>query len=299
MVRASPPASRLARVRRTLAIAAAAPLLWAAPAQAWGDEGHRVVALIAESLLTPSARAGIKTILDADNDGMTEPDFASRATWADKLRTKIPSTGPWHYANLNVYRPDVAAACRHEGGCILTTINSSIRVLSDHRITGVRQAFALKMLVHLIGDLHQPLHVADAGDGGGNCELIVPKKASRFSFGSFGSISLHHYWDTEVVEQIDGSAPRLAATLTQSLTKADAAAWSRGVPQSWAGETFIVARDHAYRYGGLLTCDKAAKPTELTAAYQSSAQSIAKVQLTKAGVRLAGILNSLFPAARR
>jgi hypothetical protein len=89
------------------------------PATAWGDEGHKVIALIADHYLDPAVRSKVMTLLAADTDTLTAHDIASEATWADKYRdsdrstTKIryEATWRWHFVDSELKQPDVAAAC--------------------------------------------------------------------------------------------------------------------------------------------------------------------------------------------
>ena len=95
------------------AAATAALVSSAGPATAWGDEGHKVVALIAWQMMTSAAKVAVNAILANDHDTLTPPDFASRATWADKFREtpRGSTTAPWHYVNLEISRPELARAC--------------------------------------------------------------------------------------------------------------------------------------------------------------------------------------------
>jgi hypothetical protein len=90
-----------------------------APARAWGDEGHRILALVAYRHLTPDVRAKVDQILDADTDPLTASDIASRATWADKFRDsdrhtsqrRYRLTREWHFVDVELDEPDLTAAC--------------------------------------------------------------------------------------------------------------------------------------------------------------------------------------------
>jgi len=90
---------------------AAALLGSAGPALAWGDLGHKVTALIAYRHLTPKARTTLDALLATDNDPLTPPDFASRATWADKYRNGHRETAAWHFVDVEIDHPDLQSAC--------------------------------------------------------------------------------------------------------------------------------------------------------------------------------------------
>ena len=92
-------------------LAACALLAAANPANAWGDLGHKVTALIAYRHLTPAAKVKVDAMLAGDADTLTAPDFASRATWADKYRNSHRETAAWHYVNVEIDHPDLESAC--------------------------------------------------------------------------------------------------------------------------------------------------------------------------------------------
>src|ERR1700722_3201475 len=90
---------------------ACALLAAANPANAWGDLGHKVTALIAYRHLTPAAKIKVDAMLAGDADTLTAPDFASRATWADKYRNDHRETAAWHYVDIEIDHPDLESAC--------------------------------------------------------------------------------------------------------------------------------------------------------------------------------------------
>jgi hypothetical protein len=163
------------------AVAALAASLGSAhPAFAWGDEGHQVVALIAWSYLAAPVRARVNQILAADGDGVgVGPSaMAAAATWADRFRSADRRTAGWHYTDLEVGAPDFGRACDTARSCAPDKAAAFATVLADRAQTPADQAFALKMVLHLVGDLHQPLHSATAeisgrSDAGGNCERVM------------------------------------------------------------------------------------------------------------------------------
>jgi hypothetical protein len=271
------------------------------PAQAWGDEGHEVVALIAEHYLQPAVKDKVFALLAADTGTLTAHDLASEATWADRFRdsdrntTKVDynRTRNWHFVDTEIAAPDFDAACfKHpplppgtpasQGAaqeCAADKIVQFAAELAAPATSAKERLMALQFVLHFVGDLHQPLHASDDHDSGGNAKLA--KTASR------PQGTLHHYWDTEFVTPLGPSAAAIAAKLIAGITPADKAAWKTGTPAAWAMETFAVARDTAY---GALP-----KPTdgvyELGTAYQQKAEAAVALQLQKAGVRLAATLN--------
>jgi S1/P1 Nuclease len=137
--------------------------------------------------------------------------------------------------------------------------------------------------LHFVGDLHQPLHASDDQDEGGNTKKVT---ATGHKAGN-----LHHYWDTEFVQAL-GSDPAIAsATLIAAITPAHVKAWAKGTPTKWAMEAFHLAQKEAYRplptpNSGVYT---------LSATYVSGAESAVREQLSRAGVRLATLLNAALP----
>jgi hypothetical protein len=285
------------RVRRSTVLLVAAAVLCASSAHAWGDLGHRVTALIAYRHLTEGARSALDTMLAGDPDTLTEPDFASRAIWADKYRNYHRETAAWHFVDIEIDHPDLRAACygfpqltAHQTAaegpaedCIVNKIDEFAAELSNPRTPPAERLLALKFLIHFVGDLHQPLHSADHFDRGGNCVFLSPSPPA-------GETNLHAYWDIGTVDSLGSSADQIAAKLDARLTPDDLKAWSAGTPQSWAMESFDLARRDAYALSSLPTC-RAHGSVDLPAAYQAEAKKDAAEQLLKAGIRMAGLLN--------
>ena len=268
----------------------------AGPAAAWGDLGHEVTALIAYRHLTPTARAKLDGLLTSDADSLTAPDFASRATWADKYRNGHRETSEWHFVDLEIDRPDLAKACsgfpRLMPGqvasagpakdCVIDKIEAFDAELRSPATAPAERLLALKFLVHFVGDLHQPLHASDHNDHGGNCIGLAPALD--------GKDNLHASWDTAVVEAMGGSASDIAARLNAQIAPADLTAWGRGDARSWAMESFSLSRRGAYALPSRPKCVDHAF-IALAAAYQATAKADAAIQLEKAGVRIAAVLN--------
>ena len=271
-------------------------LLQPGQASAWGDEGHAVIALIAWHYLTPKTRAEVTALLAHDASQLTPAtDIAAEATWADKIRTRNPATREWHFVNLELEGPDEDAACFHHpplprglaasGGpahaCIIDKIGQFRRELQDTSTRPQERLLALQFLLHLVGDLHQPLHAADNHDRGGN---DVPVKA-----GSNAPGNLHQYWDTVVVEQLGIDSRGLAARLTTRISARQRRRISLGSPADWAMESFDIATTAVY--GQLPAASAPGEQLLLDDAYMTRAANIAAGQLQRAGIRLARVLN--------
>lgn len=292
-IRQTRPARRgLARLAGAVVAVAAAPTA----AHAWGDEGHEIVASIAARYLTAAAAAKVNALLAADPDRLTAPDLLSRATWADAYRSAgHRETASWHYVDLELDHPDLKAACdgfpppAHPASagpardCVVDRINAFAAELANPATPQPERILALKFVLHLVGDVHQPLHASDNHDRGGNC--------LRLSLGGPRTTNLHHYWDDTVVEAL-GTDPRaVAGRLRARITPAEASAWRQGDPASWAMDTYRVSKAVAYWSGARPGCDRDAAPVSLPTGYEARAEAAAAVQLEKAGVRLGAVLN--------
>lgn len=172
-------------------------------AHAWGGDGHRVIALLAERQLTPEARKEVARLL-ALEPGET---LASVSTWADEHRS--PQTAAWHYVNFprDSCTYDAQRDCP-DGKCVVEAINRQTEVLLSNA-TDEKRLTALKYLVHLAGDVHQPLHAGYLDDKGGNTYQL-----QAFMRGS----NLHALWDTGLIKSLEEDptviANRLAAKTT-------------------------------------------------------------------------------------
>jgi S1/P1 Nuclease len=152
--------------------------------------------------------------------------------------------------------------------------------LADPATDLEEQVVALKFLLHFVGDLHQPLHSSDDNDCGGNDKKV--------SAAGFRAGNLHHYWDTEFVDQLETDPKSIASDLIGHISHTQATAWQTGSPSDWAMESFKVAKTDAY---GLLPDPSAGKTYRLTDEYITTATGDVAQQLSKAGVRLAFVLN--------
>lgn len=155
---------------------------------AWGNQGHQVIALLAEAQLSSAARKEVNRLL-ALEPGET---LASISTWADEHRS--PATAAWHYVNFP------HESCNYEpkrdcpdGKCVVAAIERQLEILATET-SDEKKLVALKYVVHLIGDIHQPLHAGYGDDRGGNTYQL-----QAFMRGS----NLHALWDTSMLKALD------------------------------------------------------------------------------------------------
>lgn len=286
-------------MRKPRLILAVLATLACAPAAAWGDLGHRVTALIAYRHLLPTARARLDALLASDDDPLTAPDFASRATWADKYRNGHRETAAWHFVDIEIDHPDLQGACygfpalaldqaASQGpaqDCVVNKIDQFSAELGNPRTPAAERLLALKFLIHFMGDLHQPLHAADHQDRGGNCIVLAPPQDLQGN--------LHAYWDVAVVEAQGTSAAEIAGKLDASLGAGDLEQWTQGSSRSWALDTFEVGRRDVYALASPPTCQNGGS-VSLSSEYRLQAKKDAALQLLKAAIRLAAVLNGAF-----
>jgi hypothetical protein len=273
--------------RTILFIAAAAVAAVPTPALAWGKTGHRVVAAIADTQLSGLARAHVKQILG----GAESLDEA--ATWPDEMRSDPApfwqkTSTPWHYVTLNGILYDHAPP----EGDALKALNHFRDVLQDPKASLADKQMALRFVVHIVGDLHQPLHVGKCCDRGGN-EVRVKW---------FGKpMNLHAVWDSALVDEEQLSFTELTAKLVRHARPADVIAWWDINPRDWITESGQI-RDSLYPTAAdkpRASKDKKAKPGEealpdLSYSYVYRSTPIMEQRLSKAGVRLAAYLNDIF-----
>jgi len=236
------------------------------PALAWGKAGHRVVATLAMSLLTPNARSQVADLLGP------HVTLAEVATWADEIRSNRPNTGPWHYVNLprDATAYDATRDCAR--GCVVSAIDQSLRMLQDTSRDRTVREEALRWVVHFVADLHQPLHVV-AEDRGGNDVLV------RFLG---GQTNLHRLWDGDLIDHAWPNAVALYKPVQAVLLTATWQTSANGSPADWALETHRMALEAVYLFPDSRVIDDR---------HLAKALPVIHEQLAKAAVRLAEVLN--------
>jgi hypothetical protein len=260
-------------------ISAMTALAIPAEAWAWGAHGHRIATRIAEERLTPAARAAVRGLLH-EGDGLVDV-----ANWADhEGHEAVPNSAPWHYVNVPITATAYDPRSCSGGNCVVARIAHFRSVLADRDAPRRERQRALLFLVHLIEDVHQPLHVGDHGDRGGNLTQV--------QFLEEGT-NLHRLWDTDLINHIDRNERAWAARIAPLLTPRNVEAWSRDKVEAWATESLQEAKRAYYFPPGAR--EPLASGTRLGKDYESFARPIIERRLAQAGVRLANELNDLFP----
>lgn len=231
---------------------------------AWDARGHAIVAEIAYGLLTKHARQSLHYYLN----GMT---IEAAATWMDHVRND-PTYGymkTWHYINVEKdQNVDDAQAPN-----IITELQQVIGALQNKKSLSKAQVTTdLKILIHLIGDLHQPLHVGYGSDRGGN-EIGVMYHGNR--------TNLHVVWDALIINASNITTASCVA-LYDTYSPSKLAAIRSGRTINWMQQS----RSYLSRV-------YAVQNNQITPDYITVNTVIVKTQLIRAGIRLAEILNRI------
>lgn len=286
-------------------LSAAALTIGSSHALAWGPYGHAIVADIAQSRLTPQAQDEVTRLLALEHHQTLD----QVASWPDTIghvppeKGGLPQTLPWHYVDTDAQFAtyDKARDCGDDI-CVTEKLPEMEKVLADPKATPQARLTALKWVVHLMGDLHQPLHAAERDhDKGGNMV-----KVSYFGQERQGHENLHSLWDEGIMDHerhlvvgphysIDFAKAREEADrLNAQITPGQAAFWAGALAPAtmhdavvqWTDESHGLARSVAY--GALPD----GKTKDLGEAYTAIAFPVIETRLQQAGVRLADVLNT-------
>lgn len=270
-----------------------------APAYAWGPEGHRVVGEIASRYLTARTQAQVIELLKNDRLADGEPSgrrtLGEIANWADEIKDYEwgKRRASWHYDDIPLCAaPDYARYCRG-GRCASAQLARHIQVLGDPRARLQARNEALKWVVHLIGDIHQPLHAANRGDRGGN-------KVQVTFFGQrdnppYGSLNLHAIWDVRMVSRLIADRGGERAFVSAPIAGTDRRAWEQGSISDWIAESHALALGRVYApLPVAASCgDRIAGVVAIDQSYYVKAAPVIDIQIRKAAVRLARVLNEV------
>ncbi len=234
----------------------------------WGQTGHRATGYIAAELLTETAAHEVNRILNGDS-------MAEASTWMDEVRSD-PSfryMNPWHYCTI----PDgmtYEEAGTPEYGDVIWAIEKMVTELKSGELSEEQEAINLKVLIHLVGDLHQPLHVGNGTDRGGNDIRIE----------WFGDVSnLHRVWDSEMIDSRQHDGRELADFSDDQLTEELIAEWQS---TSWV--------DWAHESSNLLEQVYTFETARLGYEYMYHNFETVELRIVQAGVRLAGLINDIY-----
>jgi hypothetical protein len=235
---------------------------------AWNAKGHRIIARLAWEQLDAQTKNEVIKLLGSGNGG--DDPLTSVATWADDISVKSTTLRKWHLVEIpaSAGRYDKSRDCAGNN-CLVERINIYRHQL-QYGASKNERIEALKYLVHLIGDLHQPLHCYEKGDYGGN-------KVSVTFFGH--STNLHKVWDGDIIDWTGLNEADYVKKLKQSRLP---------VAQNWVTEW--VNESHAlapstYNFG---------RDGKLGTLYYKTMLPVVDTQLARGGVRLAHVLPYAF-----
>ncbi len=315
-----------------LCVLAAVFVLLISPLRAWpwGCDGHQAVAMIAEKHMNAHALEMANKLLQSEpidpvlsrycsNQGLDL--MADSSTWADDLRSSRPEAGPWHYIDIprDAPRSVIAESCPASTGCVTSAIAHQIDLLRSHGTDARTRADALRFIIHFVGDLHQPLHCVSNNDLGGNCVPInffgdapVEKNPQYESY----TPNLHGIWDSAIIQRMRGTetVAQWAAALDRQF-RPHVGRWEKqGINvENWAWESHELA--DSVVYAKLPVAIRVEKPVmvkgcsdddhlsmrllklheQVSQQYVDAVAPTINQQIAKAGVRLAMVLNQVWP----
>lgn len=248
--------------------ALAASVLFSQLAFGWGQTGHRAIGEVASHHLTKKAKKNIEKLLGAES-------LAIASVWMDEVRSDslYDHTHDWHWVTIpegeHYHETE-----KNPDGDVVEAIGRMKEILENEEVSDSLKIEALRFLVHLVGDLHQPLHVGNGTDKGGN-----DVKLKWF----YKSSNLHRVWDSEIIDSKGLSYTELAQAVDHP-SKEEVTVWQSGTVEDWAHEA-VMYRPQVYNTGD---------SENLSYEYMYYNWDLIQLQIEKAGVRLAGMLNEIF-----
>ncbi len=239
----------------------------------WGVVGHRTIAKIADNHLSKNAKKEIKLLLGSETLPLV-------STYADEIRPyeEFKYTSPWHYVNppVGLTKQQIFTYLKEtKKPNVYNAILQMQGVLKDGSKTKAEKTFALKFLVHLVGDLHQPMHVGRAEDSGGND--IAVKYRGR-------DTNLHGLWDSGLIDYAGLSYNEMAKIVDNAKSK-EIKTWQNDPLELWIYESYEINQS-LYK--------RAAENPNFDYTYYPDHAEIVNKRTLQAGVRLAGMLNEIF-----
>ncbi len=267
--------------------AAALLLLTPIQALAWGHEGHRMVALIAQDHLTPAAAQAVQLLLGHDTMG----DVAS---FADDYRSVHPETAPWHFVDIPLNEksynptrdcpPSSPALANNPDAprdCVVDRIQYFVTQLKNPTLPATERAFDLRFLIHLVGDIHQPLHTVGEARGGNQIHIT---QFGAQQCGERQSCNLHALWDEGLIEHKRINEKKYVANLESEITTLKLADKPLGTPIAWANASHRAATEAWAPDGAVINQQ-----------YYETEIPVVDRELEFAGLHLAALLNQIFP----
>lgn len=252
-------------------IVLALAMIIALNASAWGPKGHDTVAYIAEKHLSKKTLKKVQEVLDGHS-------LVYVANWMDNAShtNEYAYTKTWHYVNVDPEEGSYANSKKDAAGDVVTAINSIVENLKSGELTLEEEQVQLMMLIHLVGDMHCPMHAGHKSDRGGNGTQVK-------YFGK--QKKLHSVWDSEIVE----SAHRWSYSEWQfqvdRASKKEQKAIVQGTPNDWIEETVVLAND---------IYEESTTQQNLSYDYVAIYAPVIEQQFLKGGLRLAALLEEIY-----
>ena len=241
----------------------------------WGSLGHRTIGLIAQNHLTPKAQTAIHDLLGTSS-------LEDVSTWADEVRSnpEYRNTSPWHYINLplGLNRLDFEKQVRDMSQPnVYSALVQNEQQLLNPNTSRDQKIISLKLIVHFIGDLHQPMHVSRAEDQGGN--------KIQVNYDGKGT-NLHALWDSRLLDHLGLGEDELAKQC-DNVTPQQIRQWQNQPLMDWVWESYQTS---SQLYSEIEQMNKKV----ITEDYYQKHLPIIEDRIEKAGIRLAGVLNEIF-----
>ena len=238
---------------------------------AWGPKGHDIVAYIAECNVSKSTLKSIEKVLDGES-------MVYVANWMDNASHKdeYAYTKTWHYVNVDPSEGSYSASVKDPKGDVVTAITGIVDRLKSGELTVEQERVELMMLIHLVGDMHCPMHAGRKGDRGGNGTQV------QF-FGK--SIKLHSLWDSEIVESAHRWSYSEWGSQVDRVSKREKKTIVIGGVADWIEESVALASD---------VYENSVGAGNLSYDYVAHYAPIIESQLLKAGLRLAKLLEEIY-----
>jgi hypothetical protein len=247
---------------------------------AWGPRGHRIAARIVQTHLSEATKLQIETLLGSDN-------LAAVSTWADEIRKQRPETAGWHFVDIplnasgfseerDCNRPEKKHKVLAAHNCVVDRIVLFEQILKNSNASLQDRIEALKFLVHLVADVHQPMHAIGDAHAGNDIHIT---EFGRTQCGD-RPCNLHFLWDSDLIEHTRRSEKKWVAHLEYLISREHLQRRANGNPEAWANESFHLAQKVWLNDG-----------SSVDDSYYTANIGALDNRLALAGLRLAALLN--------